>query len=120
MIDIPAGSTSGAPDDRATGDSGTGAGRYAPSPTGDLHVGNLRTALLAWLSARSTQRRFLLRIEDLDSLRVRPGIADRQLSDLAALGITFDGEPLVQCRQQSEIRPLRGTGCRKFGNGRNF
>ncbi len=43
-----------------------GAGRYAPSPTGDLHLGNLRTAVLAWLFARSTDRRFLLRIEDLD------------------------------------------------------
>ncbi len=50
-----------------------GAGRYAPSPTGDLHVGNLRTAVLAWLFARSTGRRFLLRIEDLDASRVRPG-----------------------------------------------
>ena len=46
-----------------------GAGRYAPSPTGELHVGNLRTAVLAWLFARSTGRRFLLRIEDLDSSR---------------------------------------------------
>jgi glutamyl-tRNA synthetase len=91
MINIPAGSTSGAAHDRPTADSGTGAGRYAPSPTGDLHVGNLRTALLAWLLARSTRRRFLLRIEDLDRSRVRPGIADRQLSDLAALGITVPG-----------------------------
>jgi len=104
MINIPAGSTSGAAHDRPTADSGTGAGRYAPSPTGDLHVGNLRTALLAWLSARSTRRRFLLRIEDLDSSRVRPGIADRQLSDLAALGITFDGEPVVQSRRLAAYR----------------
>ena len=104
MIDIPTGSTSGATHDRATADSGTGAGRYAPSPTGDLHVGNLRTALLAWLFARSTRRRFLLRIEDLDSSRVRPGIADRQLSDLAALGITFDGEPVVQSQRLAAYR----------------
>jgi glutamyl-tRNA synthetase len=73
-----------------------GAGRYAPSPTGELHVGNLRTALLAWLFARSTGRRFLLRIEDLDATRVQPGMAAQQLADLAALGITFDGEPVVQ------------------------
>ena len=73
-----------------------GAGRYAPSPTGDLHVGNLRTAVLAWLFARSTGRRFLLRIEDLDASRVRPGMAARQLADLTALGVTFDGAPLVQ------------------------
>ena len=55
------------------------AGRYAPSPTGDLHVGNLRTAVLAWLFARSTGRRLLLRIEDLDASRVRPGMAERQV-----------------------------------------
>src|SRR6476620_3418211 len=110
MIDIPAGSTSGAPADRATADSGTGAGRYTQSPTGDLHLGNLRTALLAWLFARSTSRRFLLRIEDLDSARVRPGIAEQQLSDLTALGITFDGEPVVQSRRlaayQEALRSL--------------
>ena len=61
-------------------------GRYAPSPTGDLHLGNLRTALLAWLFARSTGRWFGLRIEDLDAGRVRPGMAERQRGDLEALG----------------------------------
>ena len=76
-----------------------GAGRYAPSPTGDLHVGNLRTAVLAWLFARSTGRRFLLRIEDLDASRVRPGMAARQLADLTALGMTFDGIPVVQSQR---------------------
>jgi glutamyl-tRNA synthetase len=79
--------------------SSTGAGRYAPSPTGELHLGNLRTGLLAWLFARSTGRRFLLRIEDLDPARVRPGMAEQQLADLAALGITFDGEPVVQSQR---------------------
>ena len=73
-----------------------GAGRYAPSPTGDLHLGNLRTALLAWLFARSSGRRFLLRVEDLDAGRVRPGMAERQIADLAALGIGFDGAPVFQ------------------------
>ena len=48
----------------------TGAGRFAPSPTSELHLGNLRTALLAWLFARSEGRDFLLRIEDLDQQRV--------------------------------------------------
>jgi glutamyl-tRNA synthetase len=76
-----------------------GAGRYAPSPTGELHLGNLRTALLGWLFARSTGRRFLLRIEDLDRARVRPGMAEQQRADLAALGITFDGEPMVQSQR---------------------
>ncbi len=77
----------------------TGAGRYAPSPTGELHLGNLRTALLAWLFARSTDRRFLLRIEDLDAGRVRSGLAEQQRADLAALGLGFDGEPVVQSRR---------------------
>ena len=99
MFDIPASSASAAADDRAHPTERIGAGRYAPSPTGELHLGNLRTALLAWLFARSTSRRFLLRIEDLDSGRVRPGIAEQQLSDLTALGITFDGEPVVQSRR---------------------
>ncbi|MGZ5371561.1 tRNA glutamyl-Q(34) synthetase GluQRS [Aeromicrobium sp.] len=69
------------------------AGRFAPSPSGDLHVGNLRTGLLAWLFARSTGRDFLMRIEDLD--RVRPGAEERQLADLRAIGIDWDG-PLVR------------------------
>lgn len=76
-----------------------GAGRYAPSPSGDLHLGNLRTALLAWAFARHTGRRFLLRIEDLD--RVRPGAEQRQLADLAAIGLDWDG-PVVR---QSERLP---------------
>jgi glutamyl-tRNA synthetase len=75
------------------------AGRFAPSPSGDLHVGNLRTALVAWLRARTTERTFLLRIEDLD--RVRPGAEQRQLEDLAALGLDWDG-PVV--RQSERAR----------------
>ncbi|MDO5494166.1 MAG: tRNA glutamyl-Q(34) synthetase GluQRS [bacterium] len=71
-----------------------GAGRYAPSPSGDLHLGNLRTALLAWLFARTEGRAFLLRIEDMD--RVRPGAEARQLRDLARLGITFDPPAIRQ------------------------
>lgn len=67
-----------------------GAGRFAPSPSADLHLGNLRTALLAWLFARTTGRQFLMRIEDLDD-RTHPEIADRHLADLAALGLDWDG-----------------------------
>lgn len=70
------------------------AGRFAPSPTGELHVGNLRTALLAYLFARSTGRDFLIRVEDLD--RVRSGSAEGQLADLAALGLEHDGEVVRQ------------------------
>jgi len=73
------------------------AGRFAPSPSADLHIGNLRTALLAWLFARSTGRRFLMRVDDLDD-RTHTDIADRQLGDLAALGLTWD-EP---AERQSE------------------
>lgn len=72
-----------------------GAGRYAPSPSGDLHLGNLRTALLAWLFARSTERRFVMRIEDLDRAR-DAGTAPQQLRDLAAIGIDWDGAAVRQ------------------------
>jgi glutamyl-tRNA synthetase len=65
------------------------AGRFAPSPSADLHVGNLRTAVLAWLFARSTDRRFLLRVEDLDD-RTFDDVAARQLRDLAAIGLDWD------------------------------
>lgn len=94
---------------------GMGAGRYAPSPTGELHLGNLRTALLAWLFARSTGRRFLLRIEDLDARRVRPGMAEQQLADLAALGVTFDGKPVVQSQRLAAYREaLRSLADRTY------
>src|SRR5919112_5949368 len=71
-------------------------GRFAPSPTGTLHLGNLRTALLAWLFARSAGARFLVRIEDLDAGRVRPGLAEAQLSDLAAIGLDWDPPVMTQ------------------------
>lgn len=72
-----------------------GAGRYAPSPSGDLHLGNLRTAMLAWLFARSTGREFRMRVEDLDRQR-DAGVAPYQLEDLAAIGIDWDGPLIVQ------------------------
>jgi glutamyl-tRNA synthetase len=68
-------------------------GRYAPSPTGDLHLGNLRTALLAWLFARCAGGQFVLRIEDLDRPRVHPGAIDRMLYDLRWLGLDWDEGP---------------------------
>ncbi len=77
-----------------------GAGRFAPSPSGELHLGNLRTAVLAWLFARSTNREFLMRIEDLD--RARAGAEAIQLGDLSALGLTWDG-PITR---QSQRLPL--------------
>lgn len=68
-----------------------GTGRYAPSPSGDLHLGNLRTAILAWAMARRGGKPFYMRVEDLD--RVRPGAAERQLADLRAMGLDWDVSP---------------------------
>jgi glutamyl-tRNA synthetase len=70
-------------------------GRYAPSPTGVLHLGNLRTALSAWLFARSSDRAFTLRVEDLDRPRVRPAATSRMLADLRWLGLDWDEGPDV-------------------------
>jgi len=77
------------------------AGRFAPTPTSDLHLGNLRTALLAWLMARAEGRSFFVRIEDLDQARTAaaPGVAQRQLDDLATLGIDWGGEVLWQSQR---------------------
>ncbi|WP_458116275.1 tRNA glutamyl-Q(34) synthetase GluQRS [Arthrobacter sp. D2-10] len=75
------------------------AGRFAPSPTGELHVGNLRTAILAWLFARSTGRRFLVRVEDLD--RVRAGAEAVQLAELSAVGLSWDGDITRQSERQN-------------------
>lgn len=68
-------------------------GRYAPSPTGPLHLGNLRTALLAWLQVRRVGGVFVLRMEDLDRPRVVPGSAQQLLDDLRWLGLDWDEGP---------------------------
>jgi glutamyl-tRNA synthetase len=81
-------------------------GRYAPSPSGDLHLGNLRTALIAWLQARAAGSRFLVRVEDLDRGRSREAFVAAQLADLAALGLDHDGEVV----RQSE-RAARYAAC---------
>ena len=92
-------------------------GRYAPSPTGDLHLGNLRTALLAWLFARSAGGRFLLRVEDLDAGRVREEFVGTQLDDLRAIGIDWDGEVV----RQSERTSLYGEALARLErDGRAF
>ena len=77
-------------------------GRFAPSPTGVLHMGNLRTALLAWLFARSQDARFLMRVEDLDTGRVRREFEAQQLADLAAIGLDWDG-PVVRQSERQEL-----------------
>ena len=77
-------------------------GRFAPSPTGPLHIGNLRTAVLAWLFARSTGSRFLLRVEDLDPRTSSPEHEAGQLADLAALGLDWDGPVVHQSARHVE------------------
>jgi glutamyl-tRNA synthetase len=76
-------------------------GRFAPSPTGPLHLGSLRTALVAWLFARSQSARFLVRIEDLDPQRSRPEFERRQLDDLRALGLDWDEPPVRQSERSA-------------------
>src|ERR1700736_1603062 len=71
-------------------------GRLAPSPSGAQHVGNARTYLIAWLSARSKGGRGALRVEDVDSPRVKPGAAKGACDDLRWLGLDWDGDPVVQ------------------------
>jgi glutamyl-tRNA synthetase len=89
-------------------------GRYAPSPTGELHLGNLRTAILAWLSARSAGGEFLMRIEDLDSGRSREKWIDVQLAELRRIGLDWDGELVRQSERQGlyaeAVEKLRGEG----------
>jgi glutamyl-tRNA synthetase len=77
-------------------------GRFAPSPSGPLHLGNLRTALAAWALARAQEARFIVRIEDLDPGRSRAAVADAQLADLAALGLEWDG-PVVRQSERATL-----------------
>ena len=89
-------------------------GRFAPSPTGTLHIGNLRTALAAWLVARSTGSEFLLRFEDLDTATARPEHEVTQRRDLECLGLDWDGEPVRQSerldRYESALADLDAAG----------
>lgn len=74
-------------------------GRFAPSPSGRMHMGNLWSCLLAWLSARSVGGRMVLRLEDLDPDRCRPEYCDQVMRDLEWLGLDWDGEPMYQSRR---------------------
>jgi glutamyl-tRNA synthetase len=90
------------------------AGRFAPSPTGRLHLGNLRTALVAWLAARASGRRFLVRMEDLDLVTSSPEHERQQLNDLSVLGLDWDGPVVRQSerfdRYRSAIADLAAAG----------
>ena len=78
-------------------------GRYAPSPTGDLHLGNALAAVCAWARARRAGGRCLLRIEDLDRPRVVDGAAGRVIEDLAALGLGFDDDGAAVARGEAGV-----------------
>lgn len=80
--------------------------RFAPSPTGLLHLGHAMSALFAWRRARAAGGRFLLRLEDIDTTRCRPEFAAAILDDLAWLGLDWDGEVRVQSRHMAEYRAV--------------
>lgn len=74
-------------------------GRFAPSPSGRMHLGNLWSCLLAWLSARAVGGRMVLRLEDLDPDRCRQDYCDQVMRDLEWLGLDWDNEPVYQSRR---------------------
>jgi glutamyl-Q tRNA(Asp) synthetase len=80
--------------------------RFAPSPTGYLHLGHAYAALTAWRRAREAGGRFVLRLEDIDAARCRPGFATAILEDLAWLGLDWDGPVRVQSEHWAEYRDV--------------
>lgn len=84
-------------------------GRFAPSPTGALHLGNLRTAVLAWLAARSIGLDFIVRMEDLDRVQAAPEHERSQLADLTALGMDWDGDVIRQSERFDVYRDALAT-----------
>lgn len=108
---VPSAEPQGSDRDPAARPRGAGPprGRWAPSPTGPLHLGSARTALVAWLSVRSRRGALVWRIEDLDPPRTVAGAAEAQLADLAWLGLDWDEGP----------RPdgPHGTGASEVGGG---
>lgn len=89
-------------------------GRFAPSPTGSLHLGSLLAAIGSFIDARSSGGRWLVRIEDLDGARVVPGSADEMLRTLEAFGLLWDGEVVYQSRRAhlyaEALASLRAAG----------
>ena len=88
--------------------------RFAPSPTGFLHVGSARTALFNWLHARSVGGTFVLRIEDTDAERNRSDLTDSLLAELEWLGLDWDEGPYFQSerrdRHREVVEDLLGSG----------
>ncbi|HVT09580.1 MAG TPA: glutamate--tRNA ligase family protein, partial [Polyangia bacterium] len=100
-------------------------GRFAPSPTGLLHLGNARTALLAWLDVRARGGAFVMRIEDLDRARVQAGAEAQQLDDLRWLGIDWDegpdrGGPFAPYRQSERTARYDAAVDQLLASGRAF
>ncbi|WP_417738122.1 tRNA glutamyl-Q(34) synthetase GluQRS [Rosistilla oblonga] len=87
--------------------NGPPVGRLAPSPTGAQHLGNARTYILAWLSIRSRGGRVVLRIEDIDSPRVKPWAVQQAIDDLAWLGLDWDEGPDIGGPHQPYIQTQR-------------
>ncbi|MFT6293195.1 MAG: glutamyl-tRNA synthetase [Ilumatobacter sp.] len=84
-------------------------GRFAPSPTGTLHLGNLRTALLAWLAATSHGLDFIVRMEDLDRVQAAPEHEASQLADLAAIGLDWQPDVVRQSERFDLYRDALAT-----------
>lgn len=87
--------------------------RLAPSPTGALHLGNARTFLINWALARRSGWRIVLRIEDLDSPRVKPGVIEATIRTLEWLGIDWDDGPTVQSHDLTPYRAAMGSLARR-------
>ena len=90
-------------------------GRFAPSPSGRMHLGNLWSALLAWLSARSQGGEMVLRLEDLDPDRCTRAWCDQVMRDLEWLGLTWDNEPVYQRSGRLSARTAARPGGSKWG-----
>ena len=83
--------------------------RFAPSPTGFLHVGSARTALFNWLYARATGGTYVLRIEDTDQERNRPELTEQLLQELDWLGLDWDEGPIYQSEKKERHREVVET-----------
>ena len=100
-------------------------GRFAPSPTGDLHLGGARTALVAWLAARAAGGAYVVRVEDLDGPRVVPGADERILEDMRWLGLDWDegpdiGGPHAPYRQAIRLARYDAAVEQLLASGRAF